>query len=247
MKEEAGFLKRVCIPYSKGLSERFARIMKRYKVDTIHKPTTTIKNMLCSTAKDKLHKMDKPGVIYSIKCHAHNSHYVGETGRAGKERLYEHRVISHLDSKRSHSLEKVEVANLEQEGDPQVRRSKRNLKRVDYKTLHNGSDQLLTTGSTVVSEHMATKDHKEGDVEIKLLDFEPNWKRRKIKEKIAINKLKPDLNGNEGYNLSAIFDPIPSKFIKVGASFEVTSSRGSPSTEELRQNSRSGADEGSCP
>ena len=80
-------------------------------------------------------------------------------------------------------MEKVEVANLEQEADPQVRRSKRNLKRVDYKTLHNGSDQLLTTGSTVFFEHMASKDHKEGDVEIKLLFLNQTGREERLRKR----------------------------------------------------------------
>ena len=63
-KEEEIHLARVSVPYNKGLSERFAKTMKSYKVDTIHKPTSTIKNVLCSRAKDRLHPMDKPGVIY---------------------------------------------------------------------------------------------------------------------------------------------------------------------------------------
>ena len=84
--------------------------------------------------------------------------------------------------------------------------------------MNSGSHQRLTVGDTAVSEHMALNDHKEGDIEIKLLDFEPHWKKRLIKETIAISKLKPDLNGNEGKYLSAIYDLIPSKFERVGRS-----------------------------
>ena len=78
--------------------------MKKYRIDCIHKPTNTIKNLLCSTAKDRLHPLDKPGAIYSVKCKAHGDHHVGQTGRAVKERLYEHRVISHDNAKRTHTL-----------------------------------------------------------------------------------------------------------------------------------------------
>ena len=35
---------------------------------------------------------------------------------------------------------------------------------------------------------------------------------RLSKEKIAINKLSPNLNGNEGHYISPIFDPVPSKY-----------------------------------
>ena len=76
--------------------------------------------------------------------------------------------------------------------------------------MHTGRGQLLSVGDTVVSEHMATLDHDSGDIEIKLLGFERSWKKRVIKERIAINKLKPNLNGTEGHHISAIFDSLPS-------------------------------------
>ena len=216
-KEEEIHLARVSVPYNKGLSERFAKTMKSYKVDTIHKPTSTIKNVLCSRAKDRLHPMDKPGVIYSIKCNAHNNHYVGQTGRAAKERFYEHRVMTHEESKMCHSLsdsKKKEIA--EEEVSTGLRRSSRATERKDYKAMNSGSNQLLSVGDTVVSKHMALNDHKPGDIEIKLLDFEPNWKRRLKKETIAINRMTPDLNGNEGQYISPIFDPVPTKFSASG-------------------------------
>ena len=75
--------------------------------------------------------------------------------------------------------------------------------------MNSGEGQLLTVGNTIVSEHMALNDHSEGDIEISLLGFEPNWKKRLIKETIAINKHKPNLNGTEGFHLSAIYDPLP--------------------------------------
>ena len=208
-------LAKVTVPYNKGLSEKFARIMRKYKVDTIHKPTSTIKNVLCSKAKDKLHPMDKPGAIYSIRCHGHNSHYIGETGRMAKERMYNHRVISHNDATRTQSLDNKEKEKCDNPPPLGSRRSQRNVARKDYKAMHTGSGQLLSTGNTIVSEHMATKDHKEGDIEIKLLGFEPNWRKRKIKEAIVVKKLNPDLNGNEGsYQLSPIYDPIPSRIAR---------------------------------
>ena len=173
--------------------------MKKYKIDTIHKPSKTIKNVLCSKAKDKLHQMDKPGAIYSIYCKAHRNHYVGETGRAAKERMYEHRVVSHKDSKRAHSLQ--ERGQEETTPVPEnVRRSKRGITRKDYKAMNSGSDQLLTVGDTIVSEHMALNDHKEGDIEIEILDFESNWKKWQIKEFLAISRLKPDLEAKQQHH-----------------------------------------------
>ena len=67
-------------------------------------------------------------------------------------------------------------------------------------------------GKTAVSEHIASFDHSEDDMEYKILDFESDWRKRSVKETIAISRLKPNLNDKEGINISVIYDPIPTKF-----------------------------------
>ena len=119
--------------------------------------------------------------------------------------------MDHENAKRSHSLGGKKESCVEREPTGE-RRSSRNTKKVDYKAMHNGSKQFLTLGKTAVSEHMALFDHKEGDVEFKILDFESDWKKRTIKEAIAISKLKPNLNDDDGLHLSAIYESLPSKF-----------------------------------
>ena len=176
-KEDQPSLGRISIPYNKGLSERVAGVMKKYHIDKIHKSTATIKNILCSKAKDEVDPLDKSGAIYSIKCSKHDGHYVGQTDKAMKERLYEHRVLDHEDAKRSHSLGGKKESCVEREPTGE-RRSRRNTEKVDYKAMHNGSKQFLMLGKTAVSEHMALFDHEEGDVEFKILDFESDWKKR---------------------------------------------------------------------
>ena len=42
-KEEDNTIARVSIPYTKGLSKRISREMRKHKIETIHKPTTTLK------------------------------------------------------------------------------------------------------------------------------------------------------------------------------------------------------------
>ena len=49
---------KVVLPYVKGTSEDLARIFKRYDIETIHKPSTTLKNLLCNKMKDKVHDLD---------------------------------------------------------------------------------------------------------------------------------------------------------------------------------------------
>ena len=212
LKEDDQVVARVSIPYTKGLSEKISRQMRKHNIETIHKPTTTIKNILCSKAKDRLNPMDKPGALYYINCKAHGVDYVGETGRAVKERMYEHRVVSHDDMRRSHSL----IVEKEKPEERQIgeRKSARQTKKIDYKAMHTGSNIAITTGSTVVSEHMALNDHEEGDIDIKILGFENNWYKRTTKEAIAIKRIKPTLNEDEGRYISPIFDPVPSKFTR---------------------------------
>ena len=51
--------------------------------DAVHKPTATIKNILCSKAKDRLDLMDKSGAVYHIKCEKHHADYENkDTGMA---------------------------------------------------------------------------------------------------------------------------------------------------------------------
>ena len=123
--------------------------------------------------------------------------------------MYNHLVILHKDSMRSHSL-KQEVE--EDEVELGTRRSNRNLQKVDYKAMHSGSNQMITTGDTIMSEHMALHDHTEGDISIRLLDFEPHWGKRRIKESIAVRELRPSLNGNDALYLSPIYGLVPSKY-----------------------------------
>ena len=53
-----------------------AGVMRKYHIDTIHKPTVTIKNTLFSKAKYKVDPLEKSGAIYSIKYSKHDGHYV---------------------------------------------------------------------------------------------------------------------------------------------------------------------------
>ena len=59
---------KVVLPYVKGKSENLARIFKRYDIETIHKPTATIKQLLCNKMKDKVEDLDKTGAVYYNNC-----------------------------------------------------------------------------------------------------------------------------------------------------------------------------------
>ena len=70
----------VTIPYVKGLSEAFSRILKTYRICTAVRPHTTLRSMLVHP-KDKIIDEEKPEVVYKIPCKNCERVYVGETGR----------------------------------------------------------------------------------------------------------------------------------------------------------------------
>ena len=73
--------------------------------------------------------------------------------------------------------------------------------------MQEGSNQLLNEGSTEFSAHVAGDTHEKGDLRYTILCTEDNWFKRGVKEAIAIKKIRPTLNKDEGrYHLSPIYD-----------------------------------------
>lgn len=206
---------KVAIPYIKGVSEKIARLYRKHNINTIHKPTRTIKNTLCTKAKDPIHDLDKTGAIYHIECPTHQVSYVGETSRALKARAHEHGIIPRKESTISHSYKPGKskpTPNIVEHQPTATRRSTRNKPRKNYKEMNDGTAQPLSTGNTVVSEHIATNNHQDKDIKMKILSRENNFWKRGIKEALAINQLKPNLNADNGrYNLATIYNNLPPK------------------------------------
>ena len=208
---------KVVLPYTKGLSEKLSRIYRKYDIETIHKPSTTLKNMLCSKMKDKVEDLDRTGAVYHVECTKEEckedgkakNDYTGETERVTRERMYEHRVIDHKTAKRAASIDhedEVRETSRERIG---LRRSERQKqkKKKDYKVMNEDSEQLLTAGNTEFSAHVASGRHGKEDLRFSVLCTDDNWFRRGVKEAIAIRKLKPTLNKDGGrYHLSKIYD-----------------------------------------
>ena len=205
---------RVAIPYTKQLSERIARTYKKFNIQTIHKPTSTIKNIVCNRAKDKVHSLDRAGVVYSINCKKDNCQYIGETGRSLKTRCYEHHAVTHQSATRTHSLR----ADSPPAPAQTTRRSSRNVPRRDYRKMEKGMDNITAhtdEGNTGMSRHLYSTPHNDEDVEIKIVSTERNRYRRWIKEAIAIKKEKPALNDEEGrYILSNIYQRLYSPVLE---------------------------------
>ena len=205
---------KIVLPYVNGTSENLARIFRKYNIETIHKPSTTLKNLLCNKMKDKVHPLDRTGTVYYNDCKKHETpknDYVGETDRVSRERQYEHRIIDHKTAKRAASLdyddEKEE--NNKKTTTTTTRRSTRNKTRKDYKAIQEGTNQQLTEGSTEFSAHVASDTHEKSDLRTTILCTEDNWYRRGVKEAIAIRKIKPTLNKDDGrHHLSPIYDQL---------------------------------------
>jgi len=187
------------IPYVKTVSEKLARVYKKFGVSTTHKPTRTIKSTLCNT-KENVHDLDKVNAIYEVECQKHKVKYVGETERPLKVRGWEHRTVSHKDAHRNHTI--TNDTDQDQEEDANVRRSKR-LKEKDpkeYKKMNEGEKLIETEGTSEPAKHAYEyqTDHKEGDMTIKAIAYERNYYSRGFRESVEIAKREPNLNRDAG-------------------------------------------------
>ena len=81
---------RVTIPYIQGVSESVTRILSDINVQVHMKPFRTLRRIL-SHPKDGIPDDDKSSIVYKINCHDCDTSYVGETRRALKTRVSEHR------------------------------------------------------------------------------------------------------------------------------------------------------------
>ena len=121
---------KVILPYVKGISENLALIFKKHDIETIHKPSTTLKNTICNKMKDKVDNLHKTGAVYYNRCKNHKKKdYVGETERVLRERLYEHRIIDHKTATRSASIDHPTDTRIEEPTSAGLRRSQRTTKR----------------------------------------------------------------------------------------------------------------------
>ena len=137
--------------------------------------------------------------------------YVGETDRVWRSREYEHRVV---DFKTARTAASINLSDEEKKEDSKkvgkrqpTRKSSRTRKEIDYKELSQGKKDPLTEGSTEFSAHVASQNHEKSDLGHSILCTEDNWFKRGVKEAIAIRKIRPSLNLDDGrYHLSTMYD-----------------------------------------
>jgi len=78
------------MPYVKGLSEAFARILKFHGIATANCPHRTQWKFVVHP-KDKVKDKEKTELIYRVPCKNCSSSYVGETGRKFSLRIKKHK------------------------------------------------------------------------------------------------------------------------------------------------------------
>ena len=114
-----------------------------------------------------------------------------------------------------------------------LRTTRSTSKQVDYKALHQGSDQPLTLGSTEFSAHLASSHHSKTDYEFSILCTDDNWFNRGMKEAIAIRKLKPTLNQDDGrHHLSRMYDTLINSSVTMRTPRQGTESVSQSQTDE---------------
>ena len=146
-------------------------------------------------------------------------------------RQYEHRTIDHKTATRSASIQEEAEDKKDGEERQGLRRSKRltGKKKRDFKAEDKGTNQLLTEGGTEFSAHVASEIHEKSDLEFSVICKDDNWFSRGVKEAVAIRKIKPTLNLDEGrYQLSPIYD----KFIRTSLVLKTPSQGAKDATDE---------------
>ena len=106
----------VTIPYLKGFSEIFKRIVSKHGVKTAFRPGTKIKE-LKSTARTPLGEK-KANVVYQIPCKCKDSVYIGETYRMFETRKKEHEAKVRLTKRdiEDGNIESAEVRMGKEDG-----------------------------------------------------------------------------------------------------------------------------------
>jgi len=81
----------IVVPYVKGLSEAFARILKSHGITTANHAHRTLRNFVVHP-KDKVKDEEKTELMYRVPCKNCSSSYVGETGRKFDLRIKEQKI-----------------------------------------------------------------------------------------------------------------------------------------------------------
>ena len=88
----------------------------------------------------------------------------------------------------------------------------------------------MSEGTTDFSAHVASDKHEKSDLEFSILCKDDEWFSRGVKEAIAIRKIKPSLNQDDGrYHLSPMYD----KFIRTNLVMKTPSQGAQEATDSV--------------
>ncbi|KAL9963172.1 hypothetical protein ACROYT_G032347 [Oculina patagonica] len=88
----------VVLPYVQGISEKIGRILKQQEVKVAYKPLKTVNSLFPRPKAQNDVDRPKSGVVYRIGCTSCNFVYYGQTERALKTRIAEHkRAVASFD------------------------------------------------------------------------------------------------------------------------------------------------------
>ena len=166
----------VVIPYISGVSEKVARILKKKQVNTAMRPHTTLKGLLVHP-KDKT---DPKEGVYCIECNNCDKVYVGETKRALKTRVAEH---------------KKDVQDHE---------------KMKAYTRNSRKESMSERHKSAITDHVLQENHTIKWDKAKMVVRERDWVARGIREAIVIRQHQDNnMNRDEGrFMLSHLYDEI---------------------------------------
>ena len=99
--------------------------------------------------------------------------------------------------------------------------------------MDKGEDLPLTEGSTEFSKHVASNHHEKSDLQFTILCTDDNWFNRGVKEAIAIRKIRPVLNQDEGrHHLPKMYDKLINSCVTLRTPRQGTEGITSAQTEE---------------
>ena len=83
-------MKKLFLPYVKGVSERIEKACRQLNIQTVFKSNGTLRQALMRVKSQRPEELRR-GVVYEVPCSECNMKYIGETGRSLQERLKEHK------------------------------------------------------------------------------------------------------------------------------------------------------------
>ena len=129
--------------------------------------------------KDKINKEERCGVVYGIPCRNCEFIYVGETSRQLKTRIAEHKD----------EVDKV-MENI-------------------VNTRSRRKESTTELHKSAITDHAVRENHIIDWEGVKILDKDSDFKKRGIREALAIRKQGKKMNRDEGrYHLSHIYDTL---------------------------------------